>query len=33
MLLRLLGATQQIGFSPIPHLPLEIAVVELTEKK
>lgn len=33
MLLRLLGATQQIAFSPIPHLPLEIAVVELTEKK
>jgi DNA polymerase-3 subunit gamma/tau len=33
MLLRLLVATQQIGFSPIPHLPLEIAVVELTEKK
>lgn len=33
MLLRLLSATQQITFSPIPHLPLEIAVVELTEKK
>jgi DNA polymerase III subunit gamma/tau len=33
MLLRLLSATQQIAFSPIPHLPLEIAVVELTEKK
>lgn len=33
MLLRLLSATQQIAFSPIPHLPLEIAVIELTEKK
>lgn len=33
MLLRLLTASGQIAFSPIPHLPLEIAVVELTEKK
>lgn len=33
MLLRLLTASGQIAFSPIQHLPLEIAVVELTEKK
>ncbi len=33
MLLRLLSATQQITYSPIPHLPLEIAVIELTTKK
>ena len=33
MLLRLLSATQQINYSPIPHLPLEIAVIELTTKK
>lgn len=33
MLLRLLTASGQIAFSPIPHLPLEIAMVELTEKK
>ncbi len=33
LLLRLLQASEQISFSPIPHLPLEIAVVEVTEKK
>lgn len=33
MLLRLLQAAEQIIFSPIPHLPLEIAVIEVTEKK
>ena len=33
MLLRLLSATQQIYYSPIPHLPLEIAIIELTTKK
>jgi DNA polymerase-3 subunit gamma/tau len=32
MLLRLLAATEQITYSPIPHLPLEIAVIELTTK-
>jgi DNA polymerase III subunit gamma/tau len=33
MLLRLLAATEQITYSPIPHLPLEIAVIEVTTKK
>ncbi len=33
LLLRLLQASEQIGFSPIPHLPLEIAIVEFLEKK
>lgn len=33
MLLRLLTATEQITYSPIPHLPLEIAVIEVTTKK
>lgn len=33
MLLRMLAATEQINHSPIPHLPLEIAVIELTTKK
>ncbi len=33
MLLRLLQATEQINYSPIPHLPLEIAVIEVTTKK
>lgn len=33
MLLRLLSATEQINYSPIPHLPLEIAVIEVTTKK
>lgn len=33
LLLRLLQAAEQIGFSSISHLPLEIAVVEVTEKK
>ncbi len=33
LLLRLLSATEQITYSPIPHLPLEIAVIELTTKK
>lgn len=30
LLLRFLTATQQVAYSPLPHLPLEIAVVELT---
>jgi DNA polymerase-3 subunit gamma/tau len=33
MLLRLLSATEQITYTPIPHLPLEIAVIEVTVKK
>jgi DNA polymerase-3 subunit gamma/tau len=33
LLLRLLSATEQIAYSPIPQLPLEIAIVELTAKK
>ena len=33
MLLKLLTATEQITYSPIPHLPLEIAVIEVTAKK
>jgi len=33
LLLRLLTATEQITYSPIPHLPLEIAVIEVTTKK
>jgi DNA polymerase III subunit gamma/tau len=33
LLLRLLSAVDQINHSPLPHLPLEIAVIELTEKK
>ena len=33
MLLRLLSATEQITYSPIPHLPLEIAMIEVTTKK
>jgi DNA polymerase-3 subunit gamma/tau len=33
MLLKLLAATEQITYSPIPHLPLEIAVIEVTAKK
>lgn len=33
MLLRLLSATQQLAYSPIPQLPLEIAIMELTAKK
>ncbi len=33
MLLRLLSAVEQINYSPIPHLPLEIAVMEVTTKK
>jgi DNA polymerase-3 subunit gamma/tau len=32
MLLRLISATEQITYSPIPHLPLEIAAIELTTK-
>jgi DNA polymerase-3 subunit gamma/tau len=32
MLLRLISATEQITYSPIPHLPLEIAAIELTAK-
>ncbi|MEZ4195256.1 MAG: DNA polymerase III subunit gamma/tau [Candidatus Paceibacterota bacterium] len=32
MLLRFLSATQEVNFSPLPHLPLEIAVVEVTTK-
>ena len=32
LLLRLLSATEQIAYSPIPQLPLEIAVIELTTK-
>ena len=30
MLLKLIEAAQQINYSPIPHLPLEIAVIEVT---
>ncbi len=33
MLLRLLSATEQINYSPVPHLPLEIAMIEITAKK
>ena len=33
LLLRLLQAAEQGSFSPIPQLPLEIAIVEVTEKK
>ena len=33
MLLRLLAATEQITYSPIPHLPIEIAIIEVTTKK
>ncbi len=33
LLLRLLTATQQIAFSPLPHLPLELVLIELAEKK
>ena len=33
MLLKLLVATQQVAHSPIPHIPLEIVVIELTAKK
>lgn len=33
MLLRLLTATEQINYSPVPHLPLEIAMIEITAKK
>jgi DNA polymerase III subunit gamma/tau len=33
LLLKLLSATEQINYSPVPHLPLEIAVIELTTKK
>lgn len=32
LLLRLLKASQDINFSPLPHLPLEIALVEITTK-
>lgn len=32
LLLRFLGATEQVDRSPLPHLPLEVAVVELAEK-
>lgn len=32
MLLRFLSATQDVNFSPLPHLPLEIAIVEVTTK-
>lgn len=32
LLLRLLSAAEQITYSPIPQLPLEIAVIELTNK-
>jgi DNA polymerase-3 subunit gamma/tau len=33
MLLKLLVATEQVAHSPIPHIPLEIVVIELTAKK
>ncbi len=33
LLLRLLLATEQVSRSPIPHLPLEIALIEVTTKK
>ncbi len=33
LLLRLLAVAEQVNYSPIPHLPLEIAVVEVCEKK
>lgn len=33
MLLKLIEAAQQINFSPIPHLPLEVAIIDLTTKK
>ena len=32
MLLRFLTATEQVGRSPIPQLPLEVAIMELGEK-
>ncbi len=32
-ILKLLNATQQISYSPIPHLPLELALIELINKK
>jgi hypothetical protein len=32
LLLRFLQAADQISRSPVPHLPLEIAVMELGEK-
>jgi DNA polymerase-3 subunit gamma/tau len=32
LLLRFLSATQEVSFSPLPHLPLEIAIVEVTTK-
>lgn len=32
VLLRLLEATEQVGRSPVPQIPLEVAVIEITEK-
>jgi DNA polymerase III gamma/tau subunit len=32
LLLRLLEATELVARSPIPHAPLEIAIIEVTEK-
>lgn len=31
-LVRLIDAAEQVSYSPIPHLPLEVAVVELAQK-
>jgi DNA polymerase-3 subunit gamma/tau len=31
LLLRLITATEQVAYSPIPHLPLEIAILDVTE--
>lgn len=32
LLLRFLTATQEVAFSPLPHLPLEIAIIDVTTK-
>jgi len=32
LLLRFLTATQEVTFSPLPHLPLEIAIIDVTTK-
>lgn len=32
LLLRFLTATQEVSFSPLPHLPLEIAIIDVTTK-